>query len=547
MQFSDIFRILGNYLLYFALILCFPLGVSIYFEYVTPIALKDLLPPSSLAFFETLLLCIAIALLFRFLGRKAKKSIYRRESIALVVIIWLSTTTISAFPFYLSHTLSPIDSFFEAMSGLTTTGATMISAKAYDPLSREEIPLIVTDPNVPGKEYSYYGTISPVINPKDNTTLTGVEAVSRGILFWRSFLQWLGGMGIVVLFLTVLPALGIGGKFLYQTEMSGPVKESITPRIKETASRLWKIYVGLTIIEIILLMWTNENLPFFEAVCISLSNLSTGGFSLHSESIASYHNAATEWIVIFFMILGSINFAFYFYILRLKFYKIYAPEFFLFLFFILLGSSVVSFFLVGTPSAQLDFPLSVYTVPEAIRAGTFQAISAQTSTGFFTANYDNWPFPAQMFMLILMFIGGMSGATSGGIKTSRFYILYKILTHRIESLFRPESVRKLIVRGAEISSKASTMVLGFFCLIGFFCILGIVLMVLEGVDPETSLCLMASLLNNVGMAFRAAGPLDSINYLSPVSKLLAAFWMLLGRLEYYTIVLLFFPAFWRDK
>ena len=361
--------------------------------------------------------------------------------------------------------------------------------------------------------------------------------MSKAILLWRSFLQWIGGMGIVVIFLTVLPALGVGGKFLYQMETTGPIKEGISPRAKETSSKLWKLYLFFTLLEVLLLFSTNREMPIFDALCISLSNISTGGFSVRNDSIASYQSSATESIVLLFMILGSINFALYFHILRLKFFRTYVPDFFLFIGSALIGTILVSIFLIGEP---LDWK-------EAFRQGSFQALSVQTSTGFITANYDRWPFASQMFMLILMFVGGMSGSTAGGIKTSRFYILYKIVLHRLESLYRPDSVRKLKIGQSEVDDKNALTVLSFFCIVAFFTVLGIVALVLDGIDPETSFGLIACMMNNVGVGFRAAGPTDSLGFLSNFSKLLSTGWMLLGRLEFYVILLLFLPTFWKNR
>jgi trk system potassium uptake protein TrkH len=278
-------------------------------------------------------------------------------------------------------------------------------------------------------------------------------------------------------------------------------------------------------------------MPAFDAVCISLSNISTGGFSVRNDNIASYQSSATEGIVLFFMIAGSINFALYFQALRLRFSRTYLLDFFLFLTIAFLGSLFVSLFLLPTHLSFL----------ESIRFGSFQAISMQTSTGFITANYDRWPFPCQMWMLILMFIGGMSGSTAGGIKTSRFYILYKILLHRLESIYRPDTVRLLRIGHTPIDDKSAQTVLSFFCIIAFCVITGSVLFILSGIDPETSLGLIACLLNNVGAAFRAAGPTDSFAFLPTVSKIFALFWMLLGRLEFFIILLLFLPAFWKNR
>jgi len=546
MLFSEISRIIGNYLYYFALILCFPLGIAIYFQFVADPDLHPQ-PHSSLEFLTTIFITLGVATLLRYMGKKATGTIYRRESILLVTLIWLVTCLISAVPFVLTGTLkNPIDACFESMSGLTTTGSSMISAKKYD-INNNEIPIEIKNVHVPENIYHYYGTVKPVLDPKTGELYEGLEAVSKAILLWRSFLQWLGGMGIVVLFLTVLPALGVGGKFLYQTEMPGPVKDAISPRIKETASLLWKLYIGLTFLEIILLLWTNPNMPFFDSVCISFSNLSTGGFALHASSIASYQSAATEWIVILFMVLGSINFGLYFHIIRLKFYKIYGPDFFLFMLSIILGSAIVTFYLVGTNDYQLDSIGSPYSLANSIRTGAFQAVSAQTSTGFFTANYDLWPFPSQMFMLLSMFFGGMAGATCGGLKSTRFYLLYKILVYRIESIFRPDAVRKLMFAKAEIGPSGASTILSFFCVALLITVTGTVIYVLTGIDPETSLGLMGCFVNNIGLSFRAAGPLDSINFLSPFAKICSIFFMLLGRLEFFALILLFFPGFWKSK
>lgn len=542
MVFKEISQILSKYLFYLSLTLLFPLSFAIYFQYIGD-PQEHPQPHSTFAFAATFCMSLALSFLLYGVGRKAKGELYRREGILVVVFIWFITSIVSALPFYFSGTLKPLDAYFETMSGLTTTGASVLSPKAYNPKTGEEAPIYVTNPQVPNVTYTYYGTVAPVRDEEGFILYSGVEAVSKAVLLWRSFLQWVGGLGIVVIFLTVLPALGVGGKFLYQIEITGPIKEEISPRIKETASTLWKLYFSLTLIEIFLLYWTNEKMPLFDAICTSMSNISTGGFSVRNDSIASYSSKITEAIVLVFMILGSINFAFYFYIIRLKFSKVSVPDFFLFLGTAALGTLLVSLYLIG----YQENPAHTYSIGEAFRLGSFQALAAQTSTGFFIANYDPWPFPSQMFMLILIFVGGMSGSTAGGIKTSRFYILYKILQHRLESIYRPDSIRKLKIGDREIEEKNALTILGFFCIAAFFTVLGAVIYILDGIDPETSLGLIACFINNIGLAFRAAGPLDSFAFLSPLSKIFSTFWMLLGRLEFYIVLLLFLPNFWRGR
>jgi trk system potassium uptake protein TrkH len=530
-----IYRLLSKYLLYLALLMVIPFLFAAYCQFIDFESHPQ--HHSTLAFGAAIAICLAIAFILQKFGNSQKDQLHRHEGILLVVAIWLVTSLISALPFYLSRTLiNPIDAYFEAMSGLTTTGASMISAKAYD-IDGNEIPRHITNLNIPSKTYTFYGTIQPIYDPQTNLVLhSGVEAVGKAVLLWRSMLQWIGGLGIVVIFLTVLPALQVGGKFLYQVEMTGPIKEGIAPRVKSTSSQLWRLYLCLTLLEIALLLLSNREMPLFDAICISLSNISTGGFSVRNESIASYGSAATLWIVFLFMILGSLNFSIYFHALRMKFRRIMAPDFFLFLGVLAAGCLFVSVPLIGK-----------YSIGQAFQEGSFQAVSMQTSTGFTTANYDPWPFASQMFMLLLMFVGGMSGSTAGGIKTSRFYILFKIVQHRLESIYRPDSVRTLRIGASEVDDKNSLTVLSFFCIVGFFVVFGAVSLVMDGIDPETSLGLISCFLNNVGAAFRAAGPFDSFLILSPISKILAIFSMLLGRLEYYVMLLLFLPSFWKNR
>lgn len=539
MFFKQIAQILGKYLFYLSIALCIPLFTALYFQYGAPRE-NHPQPHSTSAFFWTLVITLSSAAFFHLIGRNSSKNLYRRESILLVVLIWIVTAMMSALPFYFSRTLThPLDAFFESMSALTTTGASVLSPKLYHSETEEEIPKYITHSHTPHKTYSYYGTIEPIRDCNGFIVYSGVEAVSRALLLWRSLLQWMGGMGIVVIFLTVFPILGVGGKFLYQIEMTGPIKDGLTPRVRETAIQLGKLYLSLTGIEILLLMLTNGSLPFFDALCISLSNISTGGFSIRNDSIASYQNPATEAIVFLFMILGSINFSLYFHALRFKFFRVYVPDFFLFLFTGIGASFLITFFLWKQGEFQ--------TLSSAFFKGSFQAFSMQTTTGFVISDYDRWPFACQMILLLLMFVGGMSGSTAGGIKTSRFYILYKIVIHRLESIYRPDSIRKLYIGPSEIDDKNSQTVLAFFCIVLFSVVLGTTLLIFDAVDPETALGLIASFLNNVGAAFHAAGPTDSVAFLSSFSKSLAIFWMLLGRLEYFVMLLLFLPAFWKNK
>jgi len=292
MAYREISRVVGIYLYFLAAALLIPLSLAGYFQWGN---VAHPQPHTTVAFAETIVICLALGGLLHLIGWHAKGKFYKREALALVVFIWFITAMIGGLPFRLSGTFdSMTDSYFEAMSGLTTTGATTMAPKNYDSRSGEEVPIEKGFQELFGVDYSFYGTIKPVRDAAGKVTHVGVEAVSRALLFWRSFMQWLGGMGIVVLFVAVLPALGVGGKALFHTEVPGAIEESVTPRIKETAGLLWKIYFGASLLEVVLLMATNHEMTLFDALCITFSTISTGGFTVRNQSIASWNNVHTE-------------------------------------------------------------------------------------------------------------------------------------------------------------------------------------------------------------------------------------------------------------
>jgi trk system potassium uptake protein TrkH len=548
MLFGEINRALGRYLLYLALVLCVPLAVAIGYEFFLDPKLHPQ-PHSSNAFLYTICITLSLSSLLLFLGRHAKKTLPRKECIFLVVSIWFITAAIGSLPFVFTKTLeNPLDAYFESMSSLTTTGATVIYPKAYDAQTGAEIPVIIETSSEPKTTYSFYGTVAPTIDPTSGAVLhTGIEAVGKALLFWRSFLQWLGGMGIVVLFIAVLPALAMGGKFLFEAEISGPNKESMTPRIKQTASMLWKIYLGLTATQVILLMLTNANIPFFDAVTLSFSTISTGGFSVRNEGLAAYNSLSTDWIVMVFMILGGLNFVLYAHVLRGKIYKLYEPELRVYLLTLLCSSLLMSWSLLHTPKILFNGQEGTFSFWEALRYGSFEAISSQSSTGYAIASYDFWPWTSQAILFTLMFVGGMSGSTTGGIKIARQYISFRVIAHKIESIFRPDTVRCLKVGQKEVTDKTAITVLTYFLIIILFVVLGTFLLIVNKVDPKSALSVISSVTNNGGLAFGVAGSTSSYAFLPPFSKVISILWMLLGRLEFFALLVLLVPAFWKSK
>ena len=361
-------------------------------------------------------------------------------------------------------------------------------------------------------------------------------------------MQWLGGGGIVVLFVAILPILGAGGRVLFQTEITGPIKDTLTPRVKDTAIAMWKVYIGVTLFQVILLMSTNTEMGLFDAITIAFAAISTGGLSVHNANIAYYHNEATDWAVVICMLLGSINFSIYYFMLQGKLYKIYKPEIFLYLVIVFFLCLFVSLNIAGTPKDLATGEVQgVFSPEEAFRYGSFQAISAISSSGFFTANYDIWPYISQVLLLIAMFIGGMSGSTSGGIKIMRHYLLFHIAKHKIESLFNPERVQSLKIGEREVDNNAVVMNLCFFLLLIFSSVMGTLFFVFQGIDPETALGLVGCMVNNTGMTFRVGSPLYSCAFLSNAGYILSSALMILGRLEFFAIFAVLVPAFWKKR
>lgn len=547
MLYRDICKTLSFYMWILVIPLSIPFFIAIYCEWVHPEAYPQ--PPAANAFLLTIFITILLGILFWFIGKKSTGHLYRREALLLVLIVYLLTPAIGALPFFINGTLTdPLDAFFEAVSGLTTTGASIMQAKNINPKTGKEEPYKVTFVTGEKTTYAYYGTVSPVIDPQTKEILlTGLDAVSPALLFWRSFIQWLGGGGIIVLFVAILPALGVGGKVLFQAEVTGPSKESMLPRIKETASHLWKIYLALTVFEIILLMTTNKAVSFFDAITISFSTLSTGGFTPMNGGIASFHNACTDWVIIAFMIFGSINFSIYFYCMRGKFNKLNDPELKGFLLIILFAVAIATWQLMGSAEHLISSTETAgnFSFFNAIRYGAFQVISAQTSTGFYTADYDLWPFSIQVLMLILFFVGGMAGSTAGGLKVVRQQTFFRIMLNKIESIYRPDTVRTYRLGTMIIDSRTATTILCFFMVAASLAILSTFLLVLDGVDPETGLTTVGCMMNNIGLGFRMGGPTDSFAFLSDWGKTLSCFLMIAGRLEYFAVLIAFVPAYWR--
>jgi trk system potassium uptake protein TrkH len=540
MLYKEVFKIIGKYLIGFSFTLLVPILYALYEG-------SDHLVRNVLAFLVTFLICFALGYSLSKLKTSTQSSLYRREGLTAVVLIWFITPAIACLPFLFTGTLkNPTQAYFESVSGLTTTGATILTAKNFDS-DGKEIPYQETVRGYVDTTYTFYGNVDPLRNESGQIVAEGIEAVDKPLLFWRGFIQWLGGVGIIVLFVAVLPALGVGGKVLFQAEVPGPIKESLKPRIKETATFLWKIYVGFTLIQIVLLMLTNGKIDLFNAIMVAFGTISTGGFSVKNANIASYDSAYTDWIVILFMLLGSINFSLYYYILNRKLFRLFDPELIVYLSMIVCFSLYTSWMLIGAPKELLNGEAGNFTVSEALRHGTFQLVSAQSSTGFFTANYDLWPYMVQVLLLIAMYLGGMSGSTSGGIKTMRIILLYKIVKEKLETLYRPGLIKQLRIKDMRVDESVSTTVLCFFVTFIALSVLGTFILCMDGIDPETALTAISSCINNAGLAFRQAGPYGTFAFMSNFSLNVCSLWMILGRLEFFAVLVMLVPSFWKQN
>ena len=418
---------------------------------------------------------------------------YRREGILIVVGGWVLASAFGALPYLAAGTVgSPVDALFESASGFTTTGATI---------------------------------------------LTDIEAVSRTVLFWRSFTQWLGGMGIIVLFVALLPELGPGARFLYKLEVPGPTAEAMHPRIRDTARILWKIYLGLTVVETVLLLLAG--LDLYDALTHTFSTLSTGGFSPRADSVAAFASPWVEVIIIVFMVIAGANFSLYYGMRRVgsRLLLFKDPEFRIYLVILVAATGLV----LADLLVRADYD---HTGRAALDA-CFQVVSIITTTGFATADFDSWPHVAQLLLVVLMFIGGCAGSTSGSMKIMRMVIGLKSAFREVRLIFSPTTIVRVFVGGQAVPESVVRSVGGFFILYLSIWAGSSVLLTLGGQDLVTCSTATIAVLGNVGPGLAGVGPTMNFAGFAAWQKLLMSLLMWVGRLEVYAIAALFTRAFWR--
>jgi trk system potassium uptake protein TrkH len=414
-----------------------------------------------------------------------------RDGVVIVTFGWIMAGLTATLPYMLYGAIPGFtDAYFEAISGFTTTGASI---------------------------------------------LTDIERLPRSILFWRSQTQWFGGMGIIVLSIAILPYLGVGGMQLYKAEVPSPVVDKLTPRISDTAKAIWKIYIFLTLLQIILLLLGGMSL--FDAVNHAFTTMPTGGFSTKNASIASYRSAYIDYVVLVFMLVAGINFALHYKLIKGRVGTFFSdPELRAYLVIVGVFILLVAWDIYGSLYGSLA---------DAFRYASFQVVSIMTTTGFATADYEKWPAFSQLILLLCMFIGGMAGSTGSGVKVIRLVLL---LRHSYLELFRiihPHAVTVVKIGGVPVPQTVMRSIWGFFFLYLAIYVVSTLLMAFIGLDFMSAISSVAACLGNVGPGLGSVGPTDNYAAVPEVGKWILIVCMLLGRLEIYTILVLLAPGFWR--
>jgi len=451
-----------------------------------------------------------ISLAFGGLGmlyaRDHNKEMNKREGYIVVAFGWIVMALFGAIPYMLTGAIpSFTNAFFETISGFTTTGASI---------------------------------------------LNDIESVPKGILFWRSLTHWIGGMGIIVLAVAILPLLGIGGMQLFAAEAPGPSADKLHPRITDTAKRLWLIYFGYTAAETILLKVAG--MSFFDAINHSMSTLSTGGFSTKNASIAYWnHKPIIQYIIIVFMFLAGTNFVLSYFAFKGKIQKIIKDEefklYFKFIVIFTAIAAVIIYFRADLSESSLEHPMVLGKGESSFRHGLFQVLAIITTTGFVTANYTLWTPFLVVFFFGLMFLGGSAGSTSGGVKVVRHLLLVKNGFLEFKRTLHPNAILPVRYNKKSVSGDIVFNILGFFILYMISFIVGALVFSMMQIDFESSIGLAASSLGNVGPALGKYGPVDNYSALPAIGKWWSSFLMLIGRLELFTVLILLTPFFWRNR
>jgi trk system potassium uptake protein TrkH len=483
-NFNVISNVVGITLFILGMFMLLVLPVSLYFQS------NDAQP-----IFFSALISMGFGGIFFLFNFKGKDRIQKKDGYLIVALGWLAMSVFSTLPYLLSGVLPDMtNAIFESVSGLTTTGASVIN---------------------------------------------DIEAVPKGILFWRSLTQWIGGMGIIVLTVAIFPLLGIGGVELFVAEAPGPTSDKIHPRIRETAKRLWLIYVSLTAL-LTLILYT-LGMSFYDAINHGLTTMATGGFSTKNTSIAYFDVPSIQYTLLFFMFLAGINYTVIYFGIKRRFKKIWSSdEFKTYLFLVLTLILIITFSIVCTHEIPLE---------KAFRDAAFQVISIITTTGFVSADYTAWAPGLTILFFILLFVGASAGSTSGGIKIIRHLVFFKNSFLEFKRLLHPKALIRIKIDKQIVAPRILTHILVFLMIYLIIFVVSSIFMTVILSDFEqpflTAIGSVATSLGNVGPAIGEVGPMDNFVAIPSSGKWLLSFLMLLGRLELFTILILFMPYFWK--
>ena len=473
-----VYFLIGRILLLLAGLMLLPLGVSLYYQ-----------DGGTRSFLVMILLCLGLGLLLTKVCRTDNQVIYAKEGFLITALAWLLVSFLGSLPFVISGTIPNfVDAFFETVSGFTTTGASI---------------------------------------------LTDVESLSRSMLFWRSFTHWIGGMGVLVLMVAIMPNLSGRTIHVLRAEMPGPTMGKLSPKLKDTAKILYMLYIAMTVLELILLV--AGGMPLFDSAVHTFGTAGTGGFSMWADSIGHY-SPYHQWVIGTFMMLFGVNFNIYFLLFMRRFRSALRSE------------ELWTYFSIIAVSTGL---ICWQILPDcagfgaALRHAFFQVTSISSTTGFSTMNFDNWPTLARMILVLLMFIGACAGSTAGGLKVSRIVLLYKTSRREIRHLLHPRAVTSIHFEGKPVDSATLISIGSYFALyFGLFAGFWFVISFQPGFDGVSNFTAVAACYNNIGPGLNLVGPLLSYSDYHAFHKIVLSFAMLFGRLEIYPMLISMSPSTW---
>lgn len=473
---------------------------------------------TQIAFGTSIAITLSSGIMAWYIGRRAQGTIFRREAMAVVGIFWLLLGFYGGLPYMLDGALPHVaDAYFETVSGFTTTGSTV---------------------------------------------LTEIESLSEALHWWRTMTHWLGGMGIIVLFVAVLPQLGVGGKLLFKTEVPGPITEGLRPKIRETSITLWWIYVGFTVVETILLkifgptaeevaakgLSPNAVMDWHNAITHSFATMATGGFSTLNNSVAGFDSVSVDVIITIFMFFAGINFSLYYAVIRGGWRRaIRDRELWMYSGTIFLVTLIITFLIWG--SSLPDDPnwaIRHESVWNSLRYAVFQVLGVITSTGFGSDDFNQYHPLGKLLLIGLMFMGGMAGSTAGGMKVFRFLVMFKAIWQQVLQAFRPARVQIMRVSGRTISNETVQGILAFLALGCISWAAASLYMAFLGLDVVTATTSVTATLFNIGPGLERVGPVENFSFIPASGKFVLSLCMVLGRLEFYSILVLLVPEFWRE-